>query len=118
MRGTALGLTLSNLVGWRMATRRGERGLPFGVPSPVKGRGEVVVWGTALSAPVPLIAFAAAAAPFAGLPAVRKAFRLLGVTMAIGQLSEPVVWRRGQSPLVRAIALTNVALGARLATMN
>lgn len=84
------------------AWRHGRRGEPFGIASPVELplAVEVVVWGSAVSAPVAMDIVLGALVPAwgRGEPAAARMVRGLGWLRLVGTLSEPLTWRRRPWP--------------------
>jgi hypothetical protein len=115
IRPVALALAAGNLIGQAVAQRDGIPARPFGIPSPVGGRGEPWVWGTALSGPLPMVAVIAVAACTGGSARSRRLLRVAGLTEIVGQLAEPVVWRSGRSRHATAVIIGNLALAAAVA---
>lgn len=96
-----------------VAVRHHVAGEPFGVGGSLDVRNPAVVmlWGTALSAPVTSLGLA-----FALYRHRPEALRVLGAMFAIGALSEPAFWGRRTCPrLGRVLLVAHVAIGGALA---
>jgi hypothetical protein len=88
-------------------------GEPFGVGGSLNVRNPAVValWGTALSAPITTLGFAAAL--YRHRP---EGLRVMGAAFAVGALSEPVFWGRRPCPrLGRVLLATHVIIASALA---
>jgi hypothetical protein len=101
-------LAISNLAGMIIAIRRHVAPRPFGLRSPIHGWAEPVVWGTALSAPLPMIV-TLGTSPWRRNLTVTGA---LAITDLVGQLAEPIAWQRHRPRLASAVIAANVTLSA------
>ena len=88
-------------------------GEPFGIGASldVRNPAVVVLWGTALSAPITSLGLASAC--YRHRP---EALRVLGAMFAIGALSEPAFWGRRPCPLFgRMLLMAHVVIASALA---
>jgi hypothetical protein len=113
-RSLGLALAVNQLVGTVVALRYSVPGRPLGVRFWWGPRAEVVFWGTGISAP---LVSAAALGVGAASPSdewARRILRLLGASIVVGQLVEPVNWERQVPGAVRAVAVANLVLAPAL----
>jgi hypothetical protein len=106
LRWASSALAISNLVGMIVAIRRHVVPRPLGLRSPVRGWAEPVLWGTGLSAPIPMIVALGAA----GWRGNRTVVGVLAVINLIGQLAEPIAWQRDRRRTVLAVVVANLVL--------
>jgi hypothetical protein len=99
--------------GAAVATKHRVAGEPFGIGGSldVRNPAVVVLWGTALSAPITSLGLAVAL--YRHRPG---ALRVLGAMFAIGALSEPAFWGRRPCPwLGRMLLMAHVLIASALA---
>ena len=98
----AQAVVVLDALGAGRAWRRGLRGEPLGIACPVSlpFAVEVVVWGSAVSAPAAMDVVLGALVPAwcRGDPAATWMVRGLGWLRLVGTLSEPLTWRRRPWP--------------------
>jgi hypothetical protein len=108
-----IALLAVDATGGAVAMKHRVAGEPFGIGASLKVRNPavVVLWGTALSAPITSLGLAAAL--YRHRP---KALRVLGAIFAIEALSEPAFWGRRPCPRVgRVLLVAHVVLASALA---
>lgn len=101
----------TGLAGTVLARRAGLEGEPLGLRWPWGPRSEVLLWGTAISAPIALdLAIIGAAV---ALPRSRGLARLMGATVLVGQAIEPIARRLDEAaPVHRAVVVANLTLAS------
>jgi hypothetical protein len=109
VRPSSLLLAGNQVLGAVLAGRDQLEGTPFGIRLPVAVPTPLVpvVWGTAISAPL-------AAVPLLLAAGDRPVRRWLAAIGLVGQLSEPITWRRDRSPAQTAVIAANLVLTASL----
>lgn len=108
-----IALLAVDAAGGAVAMKYRVAGEPFGIGGSLDVRNPAVVmlWGTALSAPVTSLGLAAAS--HRRRP---EALRVLGAMFAIGALSEPAFWGRRPCPrLGRMLLIAHVVIASALA---
>lgn len=108
-----IALLAVDAAGGAVAMKNRVAGEPFGIGGSLDVRSPAVVmlWGTALSAPV--ISLGLATALCRHRP---EAFRAMGAMFAIGALSEPAFWGRRPCPrLGRMLLIAHVVIASALA---
>ncbi len=121
--GFAIGSTafaVAAAFGSAVSVKHDVPGRPFGVSVPLTvPTGLLVGWGAGVAAPwpMPLTALLAAASTRRDEPSPAAAITGLGLGLACiaGTLIEPVTYRRGTPPAVRAAICGNVAASVLLA---
>ena len=108
-----IALLAVDAAGGAVAMKHRVAGEPFGVGGSldVRNPAVVVLWGTALSAPITSLGLATAL--YRHRP---EALRVLGAMFAIGALSEPAFWGRRPCPwLGRMLLVAHVVIASALA---
>jgi hypothetical protein len=108
-----IALLAVDAAGGAVAMKHRVAGEPFGIGGSLDVRNPAVVmlWGTALSAPITSLGLAAAM--YRHRP---EALRALGAMFAVGGLSEPVFWGRRPCPrLGRMLLVAHVVIASALA---
>jgi hypothetical protein len=106
-------LLAADTAGAAIAMKHRVAGEPFGIGASldVRNPAVVVLWGTALSAPITSLGLATVL--YRHRPG---ALRVLGAIFAIGALSEPVFWGRRPCPLFgRMLLIAHVVIASALA---
>jgi hypothetical protein len=108
-----IALLAVDAAGGTVAMKHRVAGEPFGIGASfdVRNPAVVVLWGTALSAPITSLGLASAL--YRHRP---EALRVLGAMFAIGALSEPAFWGRRSCPrLGRMLLMAHVVIAGALA---
>ena len=108
-----LALFAVDTVGGAVAVKHRVAGEPLGIGGSldVRNPAVVVLWGTALSAPITSLGLAAAL--YRHRP---EALRIVGAMFALGALSEPAFWGRRPCPRHgRMLLLAHVVIASALA---
>jgi hypothetical protein len=108
-----IALLAVDATGAAVAMKHRVAGEPFGIGASldVRSPAVVVLWGTALSAPITSLGLATAL--YRHRP---EALRVLGAVFAIGALSEPAFWGRRPCPRFgRMLLIAHVAIASVLA---
>ena len=113
-RCLGLALAANQFVGTVVALRYSVPGRPLGVRFWWGRRAEVVFWGTGISAPLVMAAALGVGAASPSEEWARRILRLLGASIVVGQLVEPVNWERHVPGAVRAVAVGNLVLAPTL----
>jgi len=108
-----IALLAVDAAGGAVAMKHRVAGEPFGIGGSLDVRNPAVVmlWGTALSAPITSLGLATAL--YRHRP---EALRVLGAMFAVGALSEPAFWGRRPCPqLGRMLLVAHVVIASALA---
>jgi hypothetical protein len=108
-----IALLAADATGAAVAMKYRVAGEPFGVGASldVRNPAVVVLWGTALSAPIASLGLAIALCRHRP-----EALRVLGAVFAMGALSEPAFWGRRPCPLFgRMLLMAHVVIASALA---
>jgi hypothetical protein len=106
-------LVAADATGAAVAMKHRVVGEPFGIGASldVRNPAVVVLWGTALSAPITSLGLATFL--YRHRP---EALRILGAIFAVGALSEPAFWGRRPCPLFgRVVLMAHVIIASALA---
>lgn len=108
-----MALLTVDAAGGAVAMKHRVAGEPFGIGASldVRNPAVVVMWGTALSAPITSLGLATAL--YRHRP---EALRVLAAIFAIGALSEPAFWGRRPCPVLgRMLLMAHVLISSALA---